>query len=106
MKLRFMPGKIYSNPFDMDILLKSLIKQNTIITLIATPTNEVAELERQIQQGQHSGLRLRGDGIGGIKAAAPARTRDWKKVQEESMYTFHAIQPLPYLPNPEKSKRF
>ncbi|KAK7185468.1 hypothetical protein DPSP01_001917 [Paraphaeosphaeria sporulosa] len=43
---------------------------------------------------------------GPIKAATPARNRDWKKVQEEAQYTFHTLRPLPYLPNPDRSLRF
>jgi hypothetical protein len=41
-----------------------------------------------------------------IKAATPARNRDWKKVQEEAQYTFQTLRPLPYLPNPDRSLRF
>lgn len=43
---------------------------------------------------------------GPIKAATPARNRDWKKLQEEAQYTFQTLRPLPYLPNPERSLRF
>jgi hypothetical protein len=43
---------------------------------------------------------------GPIKAATPARNRDYKKIQEEAQYTFHTLRPLPYLPNPERSLRF
>lgn len=43
---------------------------------------------------------------GPIKAATPARNRDWKKVQEEAQYTFQTLRPLPYLPNPDRSLRF
>ncbi|KAI4290712.1 MAG: hypothetical protein L6R35_000019 [Caloplaca aegaea] len=41
-----------------------------------------------------------------IKSAIPARHRDWRKAQDEATYTFGTIVPLPYLPNPEKSRRF
>ncbi|KAI4167985.1 MAG: hypothetical protein LQ343_006779 [Gyalolechia ehrenbergii] len=41
-----------------------------------------------------------------LKSAAPARHRDWRKAQDEATYTFGTIIPLPYLPNPEKSRRF
>ncbi|KAL9029477.1 MAG: hypothetical protein Q9196_002277, partial [Gyalolechia fulgens] len=41
-----------------------------------------------------------------LKPAAPARHRDWRKAQDEATYTFGTIIPLPYLPNPEKSRRF
>lgn len=41
-----------------------------------------------------------------FKPAAPARHRDWRRVQDEATYTFHSILPLSYLPKPERSKRF
>ncbi|KAL8789586.1 MAG: hypothetical protein Q9213_001022 [Squamulea squamosa] len=41
-----------------------------------------------------------------VKTATPTRHRDWKKAQDEATYTFGTIVPLPYLPNPEKSRRF
>jgi len=34
------------------------------------------------------------------------KTHDWKKEQEESLYTFTTLRPLPYLPNPERSLEF
>lgn len=34
------------------------------------------------------------------------KTRDWKKEQEESQYTFMTIRPLAYLPNPSRSLQF
>lgn len=43
---------------------------------------------------------------GPIKAATPARNRDYKRVQEEAQYTFQTLRPLPYLPNPDRSLRF
>ncbi|MCJ1477271.1 hypothetical protein MMC13_005942 [Lambiella insularis] len=41
-----------------------------------------------------------------IKAATPAKTHDWRRVQDEAAYTFHSLLPLPYLPSPERSLRF
>ncbi|KAL2041660.1 hypothetical protein N7G274_005444 [Stereocaulon virgatum] len=41
-----------------------------------------------------------------LKPVQPSRHRDWKKVQEEATYTFHAILPLNYLPNPSRSHKF
>ncbi|KAL9043329.1 MAG: hypothetical protein Q9214_003479 [Letrouitia sp. 1 TL-2023] len=41
-----------------------------------------------------------------LKSATPARHRDWRKTQEEATYTFGTIIPLPYLPKPERSRRF
>lgn len=34
------------------------------------------------------------------------KTHDWKKEQEESLYTFTTLRPLPYLPNPSRSLAF
>lgn len=34
------------------------------------------------------------------------KSHDWKKEQEEALYTFTTLQPLPYLPNPERSLAF
>ena len=34
------------------------------------------------------------------------KTHDWKKEQEESLYTFTTLRPLPYLPNPKRSLDF
>jgi hypothetical protein len=34
------------------------------------------------------------------------KTHDWKKEQEESLYTFTTLRPLPYLPKPERSLAF
>ncbi|KAL8695958.1 MAG: hypothetical protein Q9224_003046 [Gallowayella concinna] len=45
-------------------------------------------------------------GVSAAKTATPARHRDWKKAQDEATYTFGTIIPLPYLPNPDKSRRF
>ena len=42
----------------------------------------------------------------GIPTIMVTPRRDWKRVQEDSTYTFHDIQPLVYLPDPEKSRRF
>ncbi|KAL8922504.1 MAG: hypothetical protein Q9208_005126 [Pyrenodesmia sp. 3 TL-2023] len=41
-----------------------------------------------------------------VKSATPNRHRDWRKAQDEATYTFGTIVPLPYLPNPEKSRRY
>ena len=43
---------------------------------------------------------------GPVKPAQPQRTRDHKKLHDDSTYTFHALRPLPYLPNPDRSLQF
>jgi len=70
------------------------------ITLMGSTPAEVASLTANIAAA--SAPRRPGP----MKAATPARSRDYKKIQEEAQYTFHTLRPLPYLPNPERSLRF
>lgn len=78
--------------------LSSLVDKK--ITLMGSTSAEIASLNATIAAA--SAPRRPGP----VKAATPARNRDWKKVQEEAQYTFHTLRPLPYLPNPERSLRF
>lgn len=70
------------------------------ITLLGSTTAEVSTLSANIAAASKP------RGPGPIKAAKPASTRDWKRVQDEAQYTFHTLRPLPYLPNPDRSLRF
>lgn len=70
------------------------------ITLMGSTTAEITSLNASITAA--AAPRRPGP----IKAATPARNRDWKKVSEEAQYTFHTLRPLPYLPNPDRSLRF
>lgn len=70
------------------------------ITLMGSTAAEVSSLNSSISAA--SAPRRSGP----IKAATPARHRDYKRIQEEAQYTFHTLRPLPYLPNPERSLRF
>lgn len=98
--IRPKPGML-KYPFP-DTLLQDVLKPNSTIQLIATTNVEITELQQNVSKiGEQ--VRLRG---GRTSSATPAKTRDWKKVQEESKYTFHTIRPLLYLPNPEKSQRY
>lgn len=91
-------------PFaDSTVDLKTLAHKK--ITLMGSTVAEIDTLSSNIAAGTASAAR-RGGRLGPIKAAKPARTRDWKRAQEESQYTFHTLRPLPYLPNPERSLRF
>ncbi|KAF2443405.1 zinc metallo protein-like proteinase [Karstenula rhodostoma CBS 690.94] len=86
-------------PFkDATLPLSSL--QGKKINLMGSTTAEVTSLNDSISKAA-APRRL-----GPVKAATPARNRDWKKVQEEAQYTFHTLRPLPYLPNPDRSLRF
>lgn len=70
------------------------------ITLMGSTVAEVSSLNASISAA--SAPRRPGP----IKAALPARHKDYKKIQEEAQYTFHTLRPLPYLPNPDRSLRF
>ncbi|KAF1844940.1 WLM-domain-containing protein [Cucurbitaria berberidis CBS 394.84] len=70
------------------------------ITLMGSTTAEVSSLNATISAA--SAPRRPGP----VKAATPARSRDYKKIQDEAQYTFHTLRPLPYLPNPDRSLRF
>lgn len=86
-------------PFkDATLSLASL--QGKKINLMGSTTAEVTSLNDSISKA--AAPRRPGP----VKAAKPARNRDWKKVQEEAQYTFHTLRPLPYLPNPDRSLRF
>ena len=82
--------------------LREVLKPNTTIQLIASTNVEIASLQKDIAKVRER-VRSRG---GAASSATPSKARDWKKIQEESTYTFHTIRPLSYLPNPEKSQRY
>lgn len=93
------PG-IQKYPF-ADTLLTAVLKPNSSIKVIGTSDIEVSSLQKNITQ-MRAITRARATAA----IAAPSKNRDWKKIQEESKYTFHTIRPLLYLPNPEKSQRY
>ncbi len=93
------PG-ILKAPFPVTPL-KDLITPRTKITLFGSTNKEINDLDKAISRSS----RPRGSNSA-VKSATPSRYRDWKKAQEESTYTFHSIQPLAYLPNPDRSQRF
>jgi hypothetical protein len=70
------------------------------ITLMGNTSAEISSLNSSIS----SATAPRRPGP--IKAATPARHRDYKRIQDEAQYTFHTLRPLPYLPNPDRSLRF
>lgn len=80
--------------------LSDFLTPTTRIKLVGTPNVEVKKVD---DMGTASGSVTRPSSFRPVKAN---QTRDWKKIQEERTYTFHAIEPLPYLPNPEKSRRY
>lgn len=92
------PGFV-KHPFS-DRKLSEFLTPTTRIKLVGTPNAEVKKMD---DMGAASRRVTRPSGFKPVKAY---KARDWKKIQEESIYTFHAIEPLPYLPNPEKSRRY
>tara|TARA_R110002003_G_scaffold1048_21_gene22353 strand:- start:3868 stop:5055 length:1188 start_codon:yes stop_codon:yes gene_type:complete len=70
------------------------------VTLMGSTSAEVSSLNASISAA--SAPRRPGP----VKAATPARNRDYKRIQDEAQYTFHTLRPLPYLPNPDRSLRF
>jgi hypothetical protein len=85
-------------PFATDHPLSTLTTKK--IVLLGSASEDISKLSQTIAAA--SAPRK----LGPIKATQPARNRDWKKVQDESTYTFHTIRPLTYLPNPDRSQRF
>jgi hypothetical protein len=83
-----------------DRKLSEFLTPTTRIKVVGTPNVEVKKMD---DMGTASRRVTRPSGFKPVKAN---KVRDWKKAQEESTYTFHAIEPLQYLPNPEKSRRF
>ncbi|MCJ1259607.1 hypothetical protein MMC24_007446 [Lignoscripta atroalba] len=86
-------------PFSDPYLGLSSLENKKIVLLAPTPS-ELASLS------QSSALSRSASRPSSIKAATPARNRDWRKVQDEATYTFHTLIPLSYLPNPQRSLRF
>lgn len=81
--------------------LNDFLTPSTRIKLIGTPSSEVKRMNDMGAQAKNL-AKARSN----FKKVTPTKHRDWKKVQEESTYTFHGIEPLQYLPNPEKSRRY
>ena len=102
--LFFMPKPgLLKHPFS-DRPLSEVLAAKTRIKLVGTPNAEVKKLE---DMGVQSRSSSRPTSSGAKPRVTANKYRgDWRKVQEEAQYTFHAIEPLNYLPNPEKSRRF
>lgn len=93
------PGFL-KHPSESDRKLSEFLTPTTRVKLVGTPNTEIKKMD---DMGAASRRVTRPSSFKPVKANS---TRDWKKVQEESTYTFHAIEPLQYLPNPEKSRRY
>lgn len=85
-----------------DRKLSEFMTPTTRVKLVGTPRSEVERMDDMAVAAKKDGARRTN-----VKPTVKAnKYRDWKKVQDEATYTFHAIEPLPYLPDPEKSRRF
>ncbi|KAL8838028.1 MAG: hypothetical protein Q9170_002309 [Blastenia crenularia] len=86
-------------PFPDPILPLSSLVNKKIVLLAPLPSelSSLSEASAASKPRQRSSL---------AKSATPARHHDWRKEQDEATFTFGTIVPLPYLPNPEKSRRF
>lgn len=87
-------------PFPSDLPLQDVAARK--ITLLGSTPAQIASLNQQISTSQAQMNRKPGP----IKAATPARRRDFKSMHDSATYTFMQIRPLPYLPNPERSRVF
>lgn len=89
-------------PFS-DKKLSEILTEKSRIKAIGTPTKDVDKLN---ETAARVAARRSARDSARKQKHQPSSNRDWKKIQEEAKYTFHAIEPLNYLPNPEKSKRY
>lgn len=82
-----------------------ILTPKTRIKGIGTPTRDIEKLNQMAERvAARRSARQSARQAG--RQVKHSTNRDWKKVQEEAMYTFHSIEPLAYLPDPEKSRRF
>jgi WLM domain len=83
--------------------LSTIYTSKTKVTLLGSTEKEISDLNASITK-----VRVRSQNrlVAGRAAPKAFKYRDWKKIQEESSYTFQSIRPLPYLPNPDRSQRF
>lgn len=71
------------------------------ITLLGATAAEVSTISANNEAASKRALRP------APKATVQAyKTHDWKREQDESLYTFTTLRPLPYLPNPSRSLQF
>lgn len=97
------PG-LLKHPFS-DVLVADVITDKKKVKGIGTPSRDVQKLnDTAAQIAARRKARETARQAGRRSKSNP--NRDWKKVQEEATYSFHAIEPLKYLPNPEKSRRY
>jgi hypothetical protein len=91
-------------PFkDPTLQLRTL--QEKKIVLMGATTTEVEELHSELTE-RNARLERRRAALDAGRKVRANKYQDPKKAADEAKYRFHAIEPLSYLPNPEKSKRY
>ncbi|KAI9752958.1 MAG: hypothetical protein M4579_005389 [Chaenotheca gracillima] len=96
------PGLLKPPFSDPDLLLSTLVPPTTKkITLMGSTPSEISSLNEQVTSSRARASRPRT-----VATAKPAHRRDWRKTQDEILYTFTELRPLPHLPRPERSLRF
>lgn len=88
-----------------DTRLIDILTPKTRFKLIGTPTAELQKSEELMARIQ-ARAQARQQARNTARGVKHNTNRDWRKVQEEATYTFHAIEPLQYLPDPSKSRRY
>ncbi|KAI4242709.1 MAG: hypothetical protein L6R40_003930 [Gallowayella cf. fulva] len=86
-------------PFPDPVLPLSSLLNKKIVLLAPLPSELSALSEASAESKPRQAASV-------AKLVAPARHRDWQKAQDEVTYSFGTIIPLPYLPNPDRSRRF
>lgn len=100
---KFMISKIgllkppFKNP---NLALASLLDKK--ISLLGATAIEVSSISKASAEAAQRASRPRTP----KQKVQAYKTHDWKKEQEESVYTFTTLRPLSYLPNPERSLAF
>jgi len=95
------PG-FMKHPFP-DTPLSSILTPASRIKLIGTPAAEVKTMNDHAAAIK---ARTQSRSPAGRPVAKVTPYRDWRKTSEEAKYSFGAIEPLMWLPNPERSRRF
>lgn len=105
-------GPVHDNPPHATIPLRDIASRK--ITLLGSTPAQIASLDNSVAAAS---VRTRGTAANTaagrdagkpsyLKAAQPARSRDWKSLHDSTTYTFLQIRPLAYLPRPERSTAF
>jgi WLM domain len=100
---KFMISKLglLKPPFkDPTLALATLLDKK--ISLLGSTAAEVSSISKTLSEATKRASRPTTP----RQAVKAFKTHDWKKEQEESLYTFTTLRPLAYLPNPERSLAF